>query len=403
MGRSLSLAAYRALSRRIGPREYVAQTPRPKGQLLWINAPEPAGQNAAQDLAYRLMQLRYDLSVLITCPAPEAGTGAVLFSALPSDAPQAVARFLDHWAPDCGLWLYGDLRPNLIQAAIKAGCPLVLADADAAGFGGRRDRWLPDVPRKLLAGFSTLMVRSPQAHARLVQLGVPAKRLEQHMPLRAGGQVLPCPEACINALATTLAGRPVWLASNVQLAEIPAVLRAHRQAMKLAHRLLLVLHPAPDVPIDAILAQTTQENFRTARWSMGEEPNEATQVLLSEEQDDLGLFYRIAPLSFMGSSLVAGHGGQNPFDAAVLGSAVLYGPNVRRYLPFYTRLAQAGAARIVNDAQTLGTAVTRLMAPDQAAAMAHAGWDVISEGAMVTDKIIEQVQTLLDAPPKEPK
>ena len=85
-----------------------------------------------------------------------------------------------------------------------------------------------------------------------------------------------------------------------------------------------------------------------------------------------------------------------PFEAAALGSAVLYGPKVRNFLPSYGRLATAGAARIVNDAGALGNAVSRLIAPDQAATMAHAGWDVISEGAELADRVIEMVQDRLD-------
>jgi 3-deoxy-D-manno-octulosonic-acid transferase len=403
MGRSLSLAAYRALSRRIDPRHYSPTCPRPEGQLLWINAPEPSAQAAAQDLAQRLLHLRYDLSVVITPGTGEAQVSPILTSALPSDAPQAAREFVQHWRPDCMLWLFGDLRPNLLTETHASGCPMILADADAQGFAGRRDRWLPDVPRQLLCRFRFLLARNPEAKARITQLGIPSERIDLHTPLRPGGQILPCAETDLTALGACLAGRSVWLASHLQAAEIPAVLRAHRQALKLSHRLLLVLHPAPDVPVETMIAQIQAENFRHARWSTGEEPTEATQVLISEDPADLGLFYRIAPLSFMGSSLVAGHGGLNPFDAAVLGSAVLYGPNVGRYLPHYTRLAQAGAARIVNDAQTLGTAVTRLIAPDQAAAMAHAGWDVISESATVTDKVIELVQDLLDTPQDTPQ
>jgi 3-deoxy-D-manno-octulosonic-acid transferase len=65
-------------------------------------------------------------------------------------------------------------------------------------------------------------------------------------------------------------------------------------------------------------------------------------------------------------------------------------------MPSYSRLAAAGAARIVNDADALTTAVSRLIAPDQAATMAHAGWDVISEGAALADRIIDLTQDALD-------
>ena len=87
--------------------------------------------------------------------------------------------------------------------------------------------------------------------------------------------------------------------------------------------------------------------------------------------------------------------------AAGLGSAVLYGPNVRNHLNAYSRLASAGAARIVNDANALGVAVARLIAPDHAATMALAGWQVASESAAVTDRIVDLVQDALDQRQKE--
>mgnify|MGYP000430447771 CR=1 FL=1 len=49
-----------------------------------------------------------------------------------------------------------------------------------------------------------------------------------------------------------------------------------------------------------------------------------------------------------------------------------------------------------NDADALAAAVSSLIAPDHAAAMAHAGWDVVSQGADLTDKVTELVQDALD-------
>ena len=106
--------------------------------------------------------------------------------------------------------------------------------------------------------------------------------------------------------------------------------------------------------------------------------------------------YRLAPVTFLGGSLVSGVGGRDPFEAAALGSAILYGPNVGRYLAAYSRLASVGAARIVKDAETLAGAVQRLSAPDQAAAMAHAAWEVVTQGAEATDRLLDLLQDTLD-------
>jgi len=98
----------------------------------------------------------------------------------------------------------------------------------------------------------------------------------------------------------------------------------------------------------------------------------------------------------MASSLMPGAGGRDPYAPAALGSAVLYGPNVSRYMGAYSRLAAAGAARIVKDAPTLQAAVIRLTAPDRAAQMAHAAWEVISDGAEATDSLLALVEDTLD-------
>lgn len=405
MGRSLGLATYRALCRRAAVRTYIPDGPRPSGELVWLHAAEPSNILAVKDLAERLCASRNDLTALITLPDQEALDAArtnctthpmILFDEIPSEHPQAVASFLQHWIPDVCIWTWGRLHPNLLLETRTTGCAMILIDADKDGFDGRRDRWLPDLSRELLISFAAVMTRSTDGLRRLETLGLRPSQMQMTAPLQAGGQALTCDDSELTDMTSALAGRPVWLATCVQENEGNVIMAAHRQALRYSHRLLLILHPA-QTHISPILAQkAVDEGFRVCDWPLDGDPTETTQVMVAEDAEDLGLFYRLAPVSFLGSSLKSGHGGCNPFEAAALGSAVLYGPNVRRFLPFYTRLANAGAARIVNDAHSLGTAVTRLIAPDQAATMAHAGWDVISVGAELIDKVIDLVENALD-------
>ncbi|MDF1729056.1 MAG: glycosyltransferase N-terminal domain-containing protein [Sulfitobacter sp.] len=403
MARSLGLAAYRAFARRAETDPPRDLPPRPRGELLWLHAAEPGNLLPVQDLALRLGAARSDVSLLVTHspdvqppPPPRREGLEIIQIPVCGEHPQAVDAFLDHWRPDGCLWVWGALRPNLITGAAARGCEMLLIDADTQGFDGRRDRWLPHVARQVLSAFSVVLARSAAARKRLMQLAPRDAKIEVTAPLMAGGQPLPCADSDLEDLSAALKGRPVWFAAQVLPREVPAVLTAHQQALRLSHRLLLVLNPDTASQLDDLRQRTGERNLTTANWSDGDMPDDATQVLIAEEAGDRGLFFRIAPVSFLGSSLVAGRGGCDPFDASTLGSAVLYGPNVRNFMPSYTRLAAAGAARIVNDAGALGTAVSHLIAPDQAAAMAHAGWDVISQGAEVTDRIIDLVQDRLD-------
>jgi len=401
--RSLGLTAYRALVRRGGAEPAASYSARPGGELVWFHAAEPGNVLAVLDLAKRLMTMRDRLSVLITLPEsasfsdpPPCTTDNIFITRVPGEHPDNIEAFLSHWQPDFCVWTWGGLRPNLVLATTARSCPMIMIDADTAGFDGRRDRWLPELTRQLLSGFELALARSDAGLRRLVQLGLPRDRGEATSALMAGGEVLNCADSDLTDMSACLGGRPVWYANQILPEEIPVVLSAHRQALRLSHRLLLILHTHDYATAALAYERSRARGFTAIRWGEDPYPDETTQVMVADDPGDRGLFFRVAPVSFLGSSLVAGHGGSDPFEAAALGSAVLYGPKVRHYLPSYGRLATAGAARIVNDAGALGNAVSRLIAPDQAATMAHAGWDVISEGAALADRVIDTVQDRLD-------
>ncbi|MEP2029617.1 MAG: glycosyltransferase N-terminal domain-containing protein [Paracoccaceae bacterium] len=404
MGPSLSLAAYRAFVRRGPAPNYSPTGSRPEGELIWAHATSSARLSALIDLGNRLVSLLDGVNLLISYDpdlVPPAARdramkllGNCIAEELPADHPATVARFLDHWLPNACIWTGGFLRPNLNLETSSRNIPTFLIDATSEGFDGRKERWFPEVSRHLLSGFSAVMASTQQAKRRLVSLGRPAKGIQLTAPLLAGGLPPPCDQVEADEFASHLSGRPVWLAAGIRSEEVPRVLSAHRQAARRAHRLLLIVVPA-DLN-SQLPAQIAAQGFSVADWSLGKLPDDGTQVLVADSPDDLGLWYRLAPLAFIGSSLIPGYGGRDPFAAAALGSAILYGPNVGDHLEAYSRLAAAGAARIVKDADGLGTAVLRLIAPDLAASMAHSGWEVVSEGAALTDKVIDLVQTVLD-------
>ena len=59
-------------------------------------------------------------------------------------------------------------------------------------------------------------------------------------------------------------------------------------------------------------------------------------------------------------------GGQNPLEPAMLGCAVLSGPNVQNFRDAYQQLARGGGARVVRDVEMLAKAVHYLLSNDVA-------------------------------------
>ncbi|WP_439123588.1 3-deoxy-D-manno-octulosonic acid transferase [Marivita sp.] len=372
---------------------------RPAGPVLWLHSDTRTRLETLLTLIKRLRHQREDFALLLTCDST-SGEGFEIdgqsISTPPSETLSDVHRFLDHWRPDILVWAGNGLRPALIHEAAQSGTHLLLVDAADAPWRQPSKRFLPDASAGALSLFHSILAQDKTSAIRLRKLGVPEDRVEVASPLEPEVFPLSSHDGLHEELTTALAGRPVWLGAHIQLDEADAILRAHRRAARLAHRLLLVIVPAEPEDEPVITEQCHEVGLRLARWDNGDMPDENTQVLLAGDDSELGLWYRMAPLCFLGGSLAGKTGGASPMMAAALGSAILYGPNVGRHLESYSRLVAAGAARIVKDMDSLSAAVSHLIAPDRAAAMAHAGWNVVSAGAETADLVLTQINEWLD-------
>ncbi|MGP6087029.1 3-deoxy-D-manno-octulosonic acid transferase [Antarctobacter jejuensis] len=393
--RALSLSAYLAYARSAtAPGDAPNWPDRPRGPLVWGFAEDGEQGRALASLCTRLIANRPETTVWLSgrCPERPGLTTVPLPREMATDDMRGVKRV----KPDVTLWVGQTLRPNLLTALSESGSHLIALDLQDAPFAADAPRWLPDPTPAVLSLFHSLYSTDANASRRLRRLGVDSRRVHDATPFLDTDMPLDCPETLHEELAGLLAGRPVWLAARLRAEEVRDVLAAHRQASRLAHRLLLIAVPADDAAAEVMTRVLAGDMMRVCNWDAGETPDENTQVLLTEGPEELGLWYRLAPLAFIGGSLDQGHGGEDPFEAAALGTAILYGPNVGGHLAAYSRLVTAGAARIVRDADSLGTAVSHLVAPDQAASMAHAGWDVISSGARLVDRVLAETCDVLD-------
>ncbi|MCT4558175.1 MAG: 3-deoxy-D-manno-octulosonic acid transferase [Pelagimonas sp.] len=391
--RPLSLSAYLALVR--GGASSLEDLPaRPEGPLVWAYGARPEQARALASLGQRFRQQFPDVQVALTgCDAPG---GDFMPVPLPPEKLGACESFVQHLQPDVVLWAGQDLRPAVLSCARDRGARLILLDAQDRPWQVSVPKWFPDPAPAALRLFDTLYSTDSAAARRLRRLGVDHQNIRRGAALVAAQPPLACDDALYEEAAEKLAGRPMWLAAHLRASEMRDVLYAHRQAVRLAHRLVLIIVPEHEEEALNILDAAKQAKLRVCNWDMGETPDENTQVLLTEGPEEIGLWYRMAPLVFLGGSLAPGIGGHDPFEAAAQGAAILYGPHVGQYLPAYSLLAGAGAARIVRDGDSLASAVSNLVAPDLAATMAHAGWEVISSGAEMEDKVISEISDHID-------
>ena len=95
-----------------------------------------------------------------------------------------------------------------------------------------------------------------------------------------------------------------------------------------------------------IAEQLRAADLNVALRSEGKLPEPRTDIYVADTIGELGLFYTLAPVAFIGGSLVP-HGGQNPVEAIKLGAAVLTGTPSAELprIPTPTSCASAAATR----------------------------------------------------------
>ncbi len=394
MALKLGLTLYSLGQRREAGKD-LPRAPRPPGRLAWAHAPSAAAARGLLQLARRLTQ-EDGISVLLTCPDPLPAAEGLLVEPPPPDTPADARAFLDHWRPEIGLFCEGELRPALITEAEARKLPLLLADGRAPHLPKDRDGWFPGLVRGALQSFAQIGVLDDNAARAFRRAGAPAETVVITGRLEEPSAVLPANEAERAALTQRFAARPVWFAASLPEAEEDAVLTAHRTALLQAHRLLLILLPETGDRAAAISARAETEGWAVAHRAQDQEPEAETEIFLVDNPAEIGLWYRLAPISFLGGSLSGTGALRDPMEAAALGSAIVHGPRTGQYGPAFGRLGAARAARAVASARDLADAVGDLLAPDRTARLAQAAWTVASEGAEATETLLERIRRLMD-------
>ena len=385
---------------RIDERRGVASLHRPDGPLIWLHGASIGEAQSVLVLIERLTRERPTLNVLLT-------TGTVTSAGMmrdrlpkrafhqfvPVDRPAWVRRFLGYWRPDLALWVESELWPNLVLETAARGTPLVLLNARISAnshTGWHRARGLA---QRLLSSFSLVLAQDQTIAARLRDLG--AANVTVSGNLKTAAAPLPATAADLVALQDAIGARPVWLAASTHDGEEAIAGQAHAAIAEKIPGLLTIIAPRHPHRAAEIAAHLEQQGLTVARRSLSEPIAGATDIYLADSTGELGLFYRITPVAFIGGSLIP-HGGQNMLEAALLKCAILYGPHIANFQAIADDLEAAGASRQIDSADALAASVEALLkAPNEATAMADAAATAAARDD-VLDRVIAALTPLLD-------
>ncbi|MEO1562012.1 MAG: glycosyltransferase N-terminal domain-containing protein [Pseudomonadota bacterium] len=367
---------------------------RPASKLIWVHVDGEEGALGLSEFLWRLSEKGLG-AILLTSQEdlPDHFISkrippSIIYQRVPLGVQSITKRFLDHWSPDLLIWASTALSVRLLHDARRKGVPSIWVDIRLSY--ARRRKWflMVNYYRSLIRSFDLILCQDRVTRRLLRSFGVGRQRIHVLGSFVGGGAVPDDSKARRLRWTEVLRDRQIWLAAQVTPGELNTVYDAFDRARRQSHRLLLVLQSSSERP-DGLRG----DQFFIAHKPSPNDYQREMDVLIVPKKD-LGMWYRLAPVCYLGGNLSEGES-HNPFAPAALGSAVITGPRWTRYRDLYTRLELRDAIEVVAGAQGLARTVAQTISPDRAAELAHRAWDVSTEGAQVADKAVAYVSEIL--------
>ena len=383
---------------RVGERRGMSGDIRPHGPLVWIHGASVGEVLAAAGLIEKLRAL--NIRILLTSGTVTSADivakrfpADVIHQYVPYDSPRYVARFLDHWRPSLALFIESDLWPNLILSSAARRLPMVLINGRMSQRSFPRWRRAAGTISALLSRFDVCLAQSQVDAERFTALG--SRNVITTGNLKLDVPAPPADSAKLERLMALTRGRPIVLAASTHPGEEAILLQTHRTLAGFFPSLLTVIVPRHPDRGEAIARTIAASGLHVTLRSREELPTAATDIYVADTMGELGLFYRLAPIVFMGGSLVE-RGGQNPVEAIKLGASIVHGPHVFNFTDVYQALDGVGGARRADTQEALVKQLGQLLAdPVACESLLAASERVVEELGGALDRTLAALEPYL--------
>lgn len=390
---------------RLGERQGVASFERPEGPLLWLHAASVGEAQSALILIRALLKLYPKIHILVTTGTltsaermEDSLPERAFHQFVPLDHPDWVKQFLDHWRPDLVLWMESELWPSMLLDIKARGIAMVLINARLSNRSYRRWRLFRSSAYELLEAFHLVLAQTPLDAKRFKKLG--ARNIIVSDNIKYSASALPYDEDDLIALKTAIMNRPFCVYASTHEGEEEMVIRIQNILEASNPEMLSIIvprHPSRGQAIfELAQAHRMQSVLRGADKAL---PDEDTQIYIADTMGELGLFYRLAEIVYIGRSLSKdGGGGHNPIEAAQLQCAILHGPYTQNLKEIYDDMEAHFASKRAQNEQQLAQAIHFLLEDPQARRLlVQNALNFSNAKSHVIDRVLDGLKPLIEA------
>ncbi len=380
------------------------QTPniRPEGEVIWFHAASVGESIALLGLIENIVEERPLTNILITTGTTASANlintrlpKKTIHQYVPLDVGKFVCGFLDHWKPNLAVFTESELWPCLITTTHAREIPLILINARISRKSFSKWKWVKGLFSSILSKFDIILCQDENTAKFIRKLSKSKIDPKVVGSLKESAPPLPFSEEDRAVISNQIGSRPIWLAASTHEREELMMAEAHEHARRFSRRLLLIIVPRHPNRGKKICSDLRNLGWQVSLRSGGEEINNYTEIYIADTFGEMGLWYRISSISFLGGSMTE-VGGHNPFEPATLGSAILHGPHVWSAAEAYEELGKVKASLQIKNPEELSQAIVDLLNPDTNASMAKSAWELSSKEAEASSQALNEIFKVLD-------
>lgn len=338
---------------------------RPEGKLVWFHGASVGESLSMLPLIDKLLKENPDYHIMVT-------TGTITSAELmgkrlpprafhqyiPIDNPDFVKSFIQYWKPDIALWFESEFWPAMLGEIKRNNIPLILVNGRISDKTYNRWRWFSFVSKELLSCFKLCLGQSDEDARRLEAIG--AEKAICLGNLKYAGFNPPVDANKKNDILAQIGSRTTWGVISTHNDEEAQIGKRISEIKAQIPDLLTIIAPRHPQRGADIQQQLNALGLKTALRTKQENITPETDVYIADTIGEVGIWYDIAPVIFIGGSLIP-HGGQNFIEPCRFHDAVLVGPFMHNFTDAMNRAKKADAIIQIKNTEQLSKEVLKLL------------------------------------------
>ena len=262
-------------------------------------------------------------------------------------------KFIRYWKPQIALFIDSEIWPNMFKNLNKNKIPIILLNGRITKKSFLRWRKFPNFSKKIFGKISLAMPQNTETLKYLKILG--AKKIKIAGNLKYFGKSRKIIDKNTKKL---FKNRLIFCAASTHYSEELFIGKIHKELKLKYKKLLTILIPRHANRSESITNELENIDLKIITKSSKKKISKNTDIYIVDTYGETSKFYGLSNITFLGGSIVP-HGGQNPLEAARMGSYILHGPNIQNFKEIYNMLSKLNVSSKVNNINNMKKNIIR--------------------------------------------